>query len=70
MNKKVYRAPGMLDFQLVIRAGAAWVTVHFKGGRADGYGDYSAIFATGDPALQFLIENSPEYRTGRIVRQN
>lgn len=66
---KTYIAPGLLDLHLVLRAGCAWLTVEFKGGRLSGYGDYAATFATCDPSLQFLIENSPEFRTGRIYLQ-
>ncbi len=65
MNK-TYTAPGLLDLQLVIHAGKAWVTVNFTGGRVAGYGEYRASFSTSDPALQHLIETSPEYLSGRI----
>lgn len=63
---KTYTAPGLLDLQLVLHAGKAWVTVNFTGGRVSGYGEYRASFSTDDPALQHLIESSPEYLSGRI----
>ena len=68
--KKTYIAPGLLDLQLVLHAGAAWVTVEFTGGRSLGYGDYSAKYSTSDPSLQYLIEHSPEYTSGRIRQLN
>lgn len=68
--KKIYIAPGLLDLRMVLHAGAAWITVDFKGGRACGYGEYSASFATADPALQYLIEESPEFKSGRIFLSN
>lgn len=63
---KKYIAPGLLHLRLVLHAGAAWKTVEFKGGRASGYGDYAATFSTSDPSLQYLIENSPDFISGRI----
>lgn len=64
--QKTYIAPGLLDFRLVLHTGRSWVTVEFSGGRSSGYGEYSATFTTDDPSLQYLIDNSPEFRSGRI----
>lgn len=66
---KTYIAPGLLDLRLVLRAGTAWITVEFKGNRSSGYGEHSAKFTTDDPSLQYLIEKSPEFHTGRIYLQ-
>ena len=63
---KTYIAPGLLDLRLVIYTGKAWITVEFKGGRSCGYGDYIATFSTADLTLQYLIERSPEFQSGRI----
>lgn len=68
MRKKRYFAPGKLYFRLVMYAGNAWTTVDFKGGRAGGYGEYMAYFDTDDKALQHLIERSPEFRNGIVIR--
>lgn len=63
---KTYIAPGLLDLRLVIHTGSSWTTVEFKGGRSCGYGDYLASFTTADASLQYLIERSPEFQSGRI----
>ncbi len=63
---KTYLAPGLLDLRLVIRTGASWTTVEFRGGRSCGYGEYMASFSTADPSLQYLIESTPEFQSGRI----
>lgn len=67
-KRRVYEAPGLLDFTLRLRAGAAWTVVEFTGGRSSGYGNHWAWFATEDPVLAYLIEKSPEYGSGRIIR--
>ncbi len=63
---KTYIAPGFIEFRLVLRLGEAWVSVTFKGGRIGGYGDYQAIFTTSDPVLQYMIEQSPDFKCKRI----
>ena len=63
---KTYIAPGLLDLRMVIHTGTAWTTIEFKGGRCCGYGEYVATFSTDDRSLQYLIERSPEFRSGRI----
>lgn len=67
LKRKRYLAPGKLDFRLVLHAGSAWTAVDFKGGRASGYGEYTAYFETADGALQHLIECSPEFLSGKII---
>ena len=66
---KTYLAPGLLEFRLIIPTGSAWIPIDFKGGRSSGYGDYVAFFSTADPSLQYLIEHTPEFATGRICRK-
>ncbi len=63
-----YMAPGLMELRLMLRVGAAWIPVTFKGGRRGGYGDYQAIFTTSDAALQYMIEQSPEYKSQRISK--
>lgn len=66
MATKTYIAPGLLDFRLVVRAGKAWTTIDFTGGRSSGYGNCWARFSTSDAVVQAMIENSPEYRNGKV----
>ncbi len=67
-KRRTYMAPGLLDLTLRLRAGAAWTVVEFTGGRSSGYGNHWAGFATDDPVLAYLIESSPEFKSGRIIR--
>lgn len=67
---KKYIAPGLLDLRLVVHTGKAWTNIEFKGGRSSGYGDYSAAFSTSDPSLQYLIEHTPEFKSGRIYLES
>jgi len=67
MKMKTYLAPGLLDLRLIVRAGSAWTTVDFTGGRSSGYGSCCARYSTADPVMQRLIENSPEFANGRII---
>lgn len=64
---KTYLVPGLLDLRLIVRAGDAWTTIDFTGGRSSGYGACCARHSTDDPVAQRLIENSPEFRSGRII---
>lgn len=66
-KRRTYLAPGLLDLTLRLRAGAAWTVVEFTGGRSSGYGNYWASFTTEDDVIAYLIENSPEFQSGRII---
>jgi hypothetical protein len=64
-----YIAPGLLDFSMTIPVGDGWVRVEFTGGRSAGYGEYSAGYSTDDPVMIRLIENSREFRSGRVRKR-
>lgn len=63
-----YIAPGLREFRLLVPANGTSITVDFTGGRWCGYSQRPASFATDDPVISYLIENSPEYRSGRIAK--
>lgn len=66
--RKTYAVRGMLDYQIDIPAGAARFRISFSGGAFTKYGNIPAYYATSDPAIQQIIENSKPYREGRIYK--
>lgn len=64
-----YIVPGMVDYRLTLRAGKAWMTVEFTGGRSAGFGCRDATLTTDNEALQAMIEASAPYREQRIKRK-
>lgn len=66
---KKYIAPGLLDLTMRVRAGDAWVTVSFTGGHSVGFNRRWASFTTNDEVMIHLIENSPEFRSGKVMEE-
>lgn len=66
-EKRRYVAPGLIDFNLMLHAGEAWTIVRFSGGRTSGLNNLWAHYTTDDEVIQHLIENSPEFRQGRVT---
>ncbi len=66
--KKTYAVRGLLDYQIDIPVGAARISIPFAGGAFTKYGNLPAQYATTDPAIQQIIENSRPYRQGRIYK--
>lgn len=64
---KTYETPGLLCFRMNLRAGKAWMTIDFDRGFSSGYSSTCASFSTDNDVVQALIENSPEFKTGRII---
>lgn len=64
---KTYISPGLLDWHLRVCVGKATVNVHFSGGHLGPNGMKPASFSTDQAALQKIIEESPQFRRGRIV---
>lgn len=65
--RKTYAIRGLMEFQALIPAGRSTVRIPFTGGALSGYGVTPATYRTSDPALQHLIEASPDFRKGRII---
>ncbi|MDE6576746.1 MAG: hypothetical protein K2J82_07915 [Muribaculaceae bacterium] len=65
--EKTYIAPGMLDWQMCIPVGKSRVRINFTGGFMGPNGLVSSRFSTSDPALQRIIENSPQFERRRVV---
>lgn len=64
--RKVYEAPGMMEWHPVIIAGKSRVRVSFEGGYFSGRGHTPASYETADGVVQAMIENSSQFKTGRI----
>lgn len=64
--KKIYEAPGMMEWYPEIAVGRGRVKLSFEGGHFSGRGHTPATFETSDPAVQTLIENSSPFKIGKI----
>ncbi len=68
MSKKTYGVNGYIEWVANISVGAARLQVPFTGGATTKYGIVPAEYATSDPVIQSIIENSCHYRSKRIFR--
>lgn len=68
MKKKriTYGVPGMMEYQGLIRFGRSTLKVNFSGGSMNAIGVTPATFTTGNFLIQQAIENSSEFKRGRI----
>lgn len=68
MKKKriTYGVSGMMEYQSLIRFGKNTLKVTFTGGSMNAIGVTPATFTTGNFLIQQAIENSSEYKRGRI----
>lgn len=55
-----------MEWVALIECGKATVKVHFSGGSLTGYGVTPAEFTTQNPMTQAIIENSKEFKSGKI----
>lgn len=55
-----------MEWVALIECGKATVKVHFSGGSLTGYGVTPAEFTTQNPMTQAIIENSKEFKRGKI----
>ena len=55
-----------MEWVALIECGKATVKVHFSGGSLTGYGVTPAEFTTQNPMTQAIIENSNEFKSGKI----
>lgn len=64
--KKTYGVSGLIDWQAQIKAGKASLIVTFTGGGLTSYGVTPAQYTTENILFQKIIENSREFRAGKI----
>ena len=65
--KKTYGIHGLLEWHGDIVSNGAKMRVSFTNGSTTAYGVAPATFTTGDPLTQHIIENSDQFKNGRIV---
>lgn len=65
-KRKTYGVRGYLEWVALIECGKATVKVHFSGGSLTAYGVTPAEFTTQNPMTQAIIENSKEFKSGKI----
>lgn len=72
MKKKriTYGVYGMMEYQTIIKIGRATLKVLFTDGSMTAIGQNPAKYTTSDFLVQRAIENSSEYKKGRIVTVN
>ena len=66
MIRKTYGVSGLMDWTTQIKAGKGSVSVHFTGGALTAYGVTPAKYSTSNPFFQSVIENSNQFKSGRI----
>ena len=65
-TKTTYGVYGLVEWQAGLKAGKATAKVAFTGGSITTQGVIPATFTTGDPIIQFVIEGSHEFKSGKI----
>lgn len=64
----VYAVEGLTEWIALISVGKVKIRVPFTGGSMSGYGCVPATFATASKALCKLIEDSPQFKSGKIKK--
>ena len=64
---KTYVARGLLEYRMTLRTGGAAIRICFSGGSMGSNGVISAQYVTDNPAIQAMLENSEQFRNGRIM---
>ena len=65
-SKTTYGVYNMIEWYALMRMGKATVKVPFTGGSITPQGVTPATYTTSDPVIQFAIERSPDYLSGKI----
>lgn len=65
-SKKTYGAYGFVEWNVAIPLNGTFLNVPFKGGSFTELGVNPASFQTENPILQIAIENSIQFKDGRI----
>lgn len=67
-QKITYGVYNMVEWHALLRSGKATIDVHFKNGASSADGISPATFTTSDPLTQIMIENTDEFKSGKIKR--
>lgn len=65
-QRKTYGVYGMMEYQALIPTLKNRIRVEFSGGSVSGYGVRPATYTTENPMIQYFIENSFQYKSGKI----
>lgn len=65
-SKNTYGVYNLIEWLARLRMGKATVKVHFSGGSITPQGVTPATYTTEDPIIQFAIERSPDFLSGKI----
>lgn len=65
-SKKIYGVYNLIEWQAELPFGGGRVRVKFSGGAMTTQGVTPATYATSDAVVQFAIERSEAYRSGKI----
>lgn len=65
-RKTTYGVYNLIEWQAILRMGRAVVRIPFTGGSITTQGVTPATYTTSDPIIQYAIERSPEYHSGKI----
>lgn len=69
-NAVTYVVTDMLEWHTFFRAGKVKIPVSFTGGAHTPYGIAGGRFTTDSPLIQRIIEDSDEFKSRRVIRQN
>ena len=64
--RKTYAARGLLDFKMALNVAGAVIRICFSGGSMGPNGVVAAKYTTDNPAIQAMIEKSPQFLGKRI----
>lgn len=67
MKIKTYGVPELTEWHGKVKAGSIEVNLSFRGGTSSPSGAQPAYLVTKDPIIQFVIENSKEFKNGFII---
>ena len=65
-SKTTYGVYNLIEWHALLHLGKGRVKVTFTGGSITTQGVTPATFTTEDPVVQFAIERSPEFKSGKI----
>lgn len=66
MKLKKYCIYGFIERYVTARLGKGSVSFHFKDGVMDSAGMQPAVYVTGNPVEQAMLENHPDFKNGAI----
>ena len=65
--KITYFAKGLLEFRMNINLNGAILKINFTGGTMGSNGVIPARYETDNPAIQKIIRESPQFKSGKIL---